>query len=43
MKSRGYLSVSAEKLLKSGVVFKPIKLAMYGMRKEDLDDRLELI
>jgi len=39
MDRRGYLSTTERKLIKSGVVFRPIKLAVYGMRPEELNER----
>ena len=39
MDRRGYLSKAEKKLIKSGVVFRPIKLAVYGMRPEELNER----
>ena len=39
MKARGALNQTEIKLLKSGVVFKPIKLAIFGMRTEEITER----
>ena len=43
MDQRGYLSKEAKRFLKSGVVFRPIKLAIFGMRTEELDERKHYI
>jgi len=43
MESRGYLTKEAKRFLKAGVVFMPIKLAMFGMRPEELDERKHYI
>jgi len=43
MDKAGYLTKESKAFLKSGVVFKPIKLAMFGMRPEEIDERLHYI
>ena len=39
MNHRGYFGQVEKKFLKQGIVFKPIKLAIFGMRVEELDAR----
>jgi hypothetical protein len=41
--SRGCINHYEKKFLKMGVVFRPIKLAIFGMRQEDLNERTILL
>lgn len=41
--SRGCINNFEKKFLKMGVVFRPIKLAIFGMRQEDLNERTILM
>ena len=43
MDNLGYLSKEAKSFLKRGVVFKPIKLAIFGIRPEEIDERTHYI
>jgi len=43
MDRRGYLTKESKRFLKSGVVFRPLKLAIFGMRPEELDERKHYI
>jgi len=39
MHARGFIGKVENKFIKQGVVFKPIKLAVFGMRPEELEER----
>ena len=41
--SRGCINHYEKKFLRIGVVFRPIKLAIFGMRQDDLNERKDLI
>jgi len=43
MIKRGYLSPSEQKFIKSGVVWKPIKMAVYGMRPDEIEEKVFFI
>lgn len=43
MDKAGYITKEAKRFLKSGVVFAPIKLALFGVRPEEMDERRHYI
>lgn len=43
MERRGYIGKKEKDFMKSGVVFNTIKLAIYGMRPDELTERTYLI
>ena len=43
MIKRGYLTPAEQKFIKSGVVWKPIKMAVYGMRPDEIDEKVFFI
>ena len=40
MIKRGYLNQNEQKFIKQGVVWKPIKMAVYGMRPDEIEEKV---